>query len=160
MGSNGPASFVTMIMEDQGFYFYKRVYKINIDHKCNVGLETNCHKLTIHFAMLGVFNFFFLVILGPNSKNQFLTKLTNSNCDKTQKPKLWQNSKTQIVTKLNNLNCDKTQKLKMWQITKMQTVTNLKTQIVTKLKNWNVTKLKNTNCDKTQQLKFWQNSKT
>ena len=47
-----------------------------------------------------------------------MAKLKNSNCDKTQKHKLWQ---TQIVT-----NCDKTQKFKLWPI-----------QIVTKLKNSN-----------------------
>ena len=35
-----------------------------------------------------------------------VTKLKNSNCDKTQKLKLWQNSKTQIVTKLKKSNCD------------------------------------------------------
>ena len=54
----------------------------------------------------------------------------NSNCDETQKLKLWQNSKTQTVTK-----CDITQKLQI------------------------VTKLKNSNYDKTQKLKLWQNSK-
>ena len=37
-------------------------------------------------------------------------KHKNSNCDKTQKLKLWQNSKTQNVTKLKNWNWDQTQK--------------------------------------------------
>ena len=41
-----------------------------------------------------------------------MTKLKNSNCDKTQKLKLLSNSKTQIVRKLKNPNGDKTQKLK------------------------------------------------
>ena len=31
-----------------------------------------------------------------------MKKLNNSNCDKTQKLKLWQNSETQIVIELNN----------------------------------------------------------
>ena len=70
-----------------------------------------------------------------------MTELENSNCDKTQKLKLWQNSKIQIVTKLKNSNYD-----------------NSKTQIVTKLKNQNsynsetqiVSKLKILICDKTQ----------
>ena len=52
-----------------------------------------------------------------------MTKLKNSNCDKTQKLKLLQNSKTQ------NSNCDKTQKLKLFK--------NSKTQIMTKLKKHN-----------------------
>ena len=95
--------------------------------------------------------------------------------------------KTFIVTKLNNLNCDNTQnwiwdqtqtflyntikKLKLWQI-----VTKLKTQIVKKktqklklqlnLKTQIVTKLKNLICDKTKKnqiltklnkIKLWQN---
>ena len=65
--------------------------------------------------------------------------LWNSNCDETQKIKLWWNSKTQIVMKLQNSNCDETQKLKLWW--------NSKTQIVMKLKN--------SKCDKTQKLKLW-----
>ena len=48
-----------------------------------------------------------------------LTKRKNSNCDKTQKRKLWKklkasncdNLKTQIMTKLYNSNYDKTLKL-------------------------------------------------
>ena len=48
-----------------------------------------------------------------------MTKLKNSNCDKTWKLKLRRKSKTkivtklktQIVTKLKNLNCEETQKL-------------------------------------------------
>ena len=39
-------------------------------------------------------------------KNFFSPKLKNSNCDKTQKLKLWQ---------LKNSNCDKTQNVKLWQ---------------------------------------------
>ena len=45
------------------------------------------------------------------------------NCDKTRKLKLWEEKKPK------NSNGDKTQKLKLWQ--------NSKTQIMTKLKNWN-----------------------
>ena len=78
---------------------------------------------------------------------KIVTKLKNSNYDKSQKTKLWQNSKTQIVskiktqntqnlTKLQNSNCDKTPKINLWQ--------NRKTQIMTKLKN--------SKCDKTQKL--------
>ena len=50
-----------------------------------------------------------------------MTKLKNSNCDKTKKAtklkklKQQQNSKTQIVIKPKNWNCDKTQKVKFWQ---------------------------------------------
>ena len=65
-------------------------------------------------------------LCGQNSKTQtvtnlwtlIVTKLKNSNCDKTQILTKLKNSncdKTQIVTKLINLNCDKTQKLKLWQ---------------------------------------------
>ena len=42
-------------------------------------------------------------------KIQIVMKLKNSNCDKTQKLKLWWNSKTKIVMKLKNSNCDETQ---------------------------------------------------
>ena len=66
-------------------------------------------------------------------KNSNSNIIKNSNCDKTQKLKLWQNSKSKMVTKLKNFNGDKTQKLKLWH--------NLSTQIVTKLKN--------SSCDKT-----------
>ena len=75
-----------------------------------------------------------------------VTKLKNSNGDKTQKHKLWQNSKTQIAIKL-----------KMWRIRKKS-----KTQNATELKLWQhsntkiFTKLKNSNCDETQKLKFLQ----
>ena len=84
-----------------------------------------------------------------------MTKLRYSNCDKTQKLKLWLNSKTQIVTKLKNSNCDNAQTLKLWQ--------NSKTQKMTKLKNSNCdksNKKKPKNIDKAQKLKTWQNSKT
>ena len=81
-----------------------------------------------------------------------MMKLKYSNCDETQKLKLWWNS-TQIVMKLKNSNCGETQK----------------TQIAMKLKNsdWDETqivrKLKNLNIDKTQivaKLNLWQNSNT
>ena len=44
-----------------------------------------------------------------NSKPQIVTKLKNSNCDKTQKLKLWQKPKTQIVIKIKSLNVNKNQ---------------------------------------------------
>ena len=78
------------------------------------------------------------------TQTQIVTRLKNSNYDKTQKLKLWQNAKTQIAMKLKNTNCDKTQKLKIWQ--------NSKTQIVTKHKHFN--------CDETLKHKSWKNSKT
>ena len=43
-------------------------------------------------------------------KTKMLTKLKNSNYDKTQYIKLWQNLIIQILTKLKNTNCDKTLK--------------------------------------------------
>ena len=59
-------------------------------------------------------------------KNSNYGYCQNSNCDETQKLKLWLNSKTQIVMKLIKPNCDdsqdETQKLKLW--------CNPKTQIV------------------------------
>ena len=59
--------------------------------------------------------------LWQNSKTQMVTKPNNSNCDKTQKHKLWK--------KVKKWKCDKPQKLKLWQ--------NSTIQIVTKLKNTN-----------------------
>ena len=52
---------------------------------------------------------------------------SNSNCNQTQKSKLWWHSKTQIVMKLKNSNCDETQNLKL--------LLNSKSQIVMKFKN-------------------------
>ena len=77
-----------------------------------------------------------------------VTKLKNSNCDKTQKLKLWPNSKTETETKHKNFKCD--------EIPKTKFVTKL-----TKKKLWQnstqlVTKLKNSYCDKTWKLKLWQ----
>ena len=70
---------------------------------------------------------------GKNSKTQIMTKLKNSNFDKTHKLKLWQNSKTQIVKKnyKKKSRFDKTKK----------------TQIVTKIKN--------SNRHTTQKYLFW-----
>ena len=46
-----------------------------------------------------------------NTIFQIVTKLENSNCDFTQKLKLWQNSKTDIVKKkIKNISSDKTKK--------------------------------------------------
>ena len=94
-------------------------------------------------------------------KIQNVTKLKNSNCDKSQKLRLWQYSKTQIVTNLTNSKCYKTQnsncyktikKKKLWQ--------NSKTKILTKLKNSNCNKTKKLKLWPTQKINFWQNSKT
>ena len=68
--------------------------------------------------------------LWQNSKTQIVRekkspKLENSNWDKTQKLELWQNSKIQIVTKLNNSNCDKTKKSNCDKTKKNQIVTKL-----------------------------------
>ena len=100
-------------------------------------------------------------------KTQIVTKLQNSNCDKTQKLKLWKkNTKILNVTKFKdsncdktkkencdktqNSNCDKTQKLKLRQ--------NLETQNVTKLKIRIMTKLKKSNIDhKLKKIKLWKN---
>ena len=83
-------------------------------------------------------------------KTQIVMKLKKSNGDKTQL-KLWQNTKnsncdkTQIVTKLKierkKISTQNVKRFKLWQ--------NLRTQILTKLKN--------SNYDKTQKLKLWQN---
>ena len=79
-------------------------------------------------------------------------KLKNSNCDKTQKLKLWLNSKTHIVIKLE-----------LWWNSKTEIVIKLKTlkgnKTKKKVKNSKAqvqTKLNNSNCDKTQKLKLWQ----
>ena len=69
-----------------------------------------------------------------------MTKLKNSNCDKTKKKVNF--------TKIKNSNCDKTQKLKLWQESKIQ--------IVTKLKKSNCDNMKKSDFDKTQKLKLWQ----
>ena len=66
-------------------------------------------------------------------------KLKISNCDETQKFKLWSNSKTQFVIKLK---------------TKLKKSNGYKTKILTKLKL-----LQNSNCDKTQTLTKSNNSK-
>ena len=84
-------------------------------------------------------------------------KPKNSNCDKTQKLKLWQNSQNQIVTTLKNSNFDKktknkiVTKLKLWQNSKceekkLKQLKYDKTKIVTKLKNSNYDKTQNLNC--------------
>ena len=57
----------------------------------------------------------------------------NSKCDKTQKLNMWQNSKTNYVTKLTNSECDKTQICGKTQNFKM--LQNSKTQNVAQLKN-------------------------
>ena len=94
--------------------------------------------------------------LWPNSKTQMVTKVKNSNRDKTLKKKLlWQKGKTQIKKKSN---CDITKKNSNFDITKKTqnvTVVIVKKQLDTSLKlcqnskTWIATKLKNSNCDKT-----------
>ena len=51
-----------------------------------------------------------------------MTKLKNTDRDKTKKFKLWPNPETQCVTKLN-LNCDQTQKLKLGQKSEVTVLT-------------------------------------
>ena len=72
-------------------------------------------------------------------KNQIVTKLKHSNCDKTQKLKLWQNSITKIVTKQkksnSNPNCDKTPHSDCDKSKNTNCDKNQKNQIGTKLKN-------------------------
>ena len=72
------------------------------------------------------------------------------------------------MTKLNNSNCYKTQivtKLKLWQLKLWQKLSCDKTQIVTKnqivkkKKNKNKSIWQNWTCDKTGELKLWQNLK-
>ena len=62
-----------------------------------------------------------------------MTKLKNSNCDKTKK-----NNRDKTQSMKNSNSEIKTQNLKMWQ-------------------NYNFDKTKNSNCDKTQKLKMSQN---
>ena len=45
-----------------------------------------------------------------------MAKLKHSNCNKTQKNKLWQNLTDQIVTKLKKSNRAKLKKIKFWQL--------------------------------------------
>ena len=85
------------------------------------------------------------------------------NGDKTQTLKLWQNWKTQIVTKLKNSDFDKT-----WIKTKFKLWKNLncdKSQVVKKLKLWHhsncerkkelkIKMWQNLNCDKIQEFKI------
>ena len=65
-----------------------------------------------------------------------MTKLKESNCDKTQKVKLWQNSKTQTVTQLQvwqNLETQNVKKFYNSNFDKTHIVVKLKTFIATKL---------------------------
>ena len=57
-------------------------------------------------------------------KTQILTKLKNSNCDKTKQNLIVTKlKKNESATRLKYSNCDKTQKLKLWQTSKTQSVT-------------------------------------
>ena len=64
------------------------------------------------------------------------------------------------MTKLKNSNCDKTQKLKLRPNTKVLNVTTFKNSNCDKIKKKNCDNTQNSNCDKTQKLKLRQNSKT
>ena len=86
-----------------------------------------------------------------------MTKLKNSNCDQTQKPKLWQ-----IVIKIKNSNCDKTKKKSNFDKTKKnlncdktQSEKHKKLKLGPNSETEIVTNLKNSKCDKTQKLKWW-----
>ena len=68
-----------------------------------------------------------------------MTKLKNSNCDKTQKYKLWKKHKNSNREKLKNSNCEKK---------------NLNTQLSPNSKTQIVTKHKETHYDKTQKMKL------
>ena len=62
-----------------------------------------------------------------------MAKLKNSNCDKTQKNKLWQNLKDQIVTKLKNSNCEEKKRRKKCDNSKTHIVMVIKMTVVTKV---------------------------
>ena len=127
----------------------------------------------LRFWVLSQLEFLSFVTIRKNLKTQIVTKLNNSNCDKTQKLKLWQNSKTETETKHTNFKCDNLQKLKLeqnqkrklWQNSKLKLWQNSKTQIATKLENSycdrtkhpSFEKLKNSNIDTTKKIKLWQN---
>ena len=61
-----------------------------------------------------------------------MAKLKNSNCDKTKKKKLGPNLKDQIVTKLKNSNCAKLKKLNC-DNSKTQIVMVIKMAVVTEV---------------------------
>ena len=85
-----------------------------------------------------------LIVTTPKTKK--ITKVENSYYDKTQKLWWWQHSKSQIVTKIKDSNCDKTQI-----VIKLKSncdKTKKKTQIGTKLNNSKCDKTQNSNSDK------------
>ena len=97
--------------------------------------------------------------LWQNLKTQIVKKKPkNLKCDTTQKLKLWQNSITETETKHTNFKFDNsktqivtTQKENFYKTQKLKWRQNMKTQIVTKLKNPNCDKTKkNFNIDKTK----------
>ena len=102
--------------------------------------------------------FFFLFFI-----SEFLTK---RNMWQNSKNYLLQNTKTQNITTTKNSNCDHTQKLKLWFISIFyysEIVTYLKILNCdyTELQNKNsfVSKLKNSNCGQGFKIKLWQNPK-
>ena len=74
-----------------------------------------------------------------HSKNQNMTKIKKSKCNKNEKLKVWQKWKTQNLTKHTNFKCEQTQKFK----------------IKKKLKNSNIPKLKKIKFDKTKKKVNW-----
>ena len=70
-----------------------------------VTVVTVVTKKLCHISYFVLFNLFV---------KKKVTIRQNSNYEKL-KPKLWQNSKNQIVTKLKWSNCDKSKKIKLWQ---------------------------------------------
>ena len=84
-------------------------------------------------------------------KAHIVMKLKNSNCDESQKLKLWWNSKLKIT------NGDTTQRLKLWQNSKTQIV-GQKTQKLKMSLTWNCDKTRELKLNtKSQKLKLWQN---
>ena len=82
-------------------------------------------------------------------KTQIVTKLKNSNCDKTQKLKFWQNSKTETETEHN-----------IFMVIPCRNVTKFINSNCDKAKKENCDKTQNSNCDKTKKVKLQQNLKT
>ena len=90
-----------------------------------------------------------------NSKTQIVTKIKNSNCEKTQnsncdktkKPKLWQHSQTQIVLKHK--------KHKLWQF---KSSNYNKSQIMTKFKKLKLLQNSSTQIGGGGEIKMRQNS--
>ena len=83
-----------------------------------------------------------------------MTKIKNTNGDKTKKLELLQNSKTQIVTKLNNAYCDTGVTVVTVVTVTVVKIGTLVTVVTVSdfLLSFFVTKFQNTNHDKIQEL--------